>query len=66
MDKLNVPEELTKKSDFPKRNLRLYSIAGFFGSNSEMGCAAFGGYFRYDTLSKILFGWPRRKQSPEF
>ena len=52
MDKLNVPEELTKKSDFPKRNLRLYSIAGFFGSNSEdiLDTIHYQKYFLMDNL----------------
>ena len=55
MSKLSIPEELKKRYDIPQRDLILYSITGIFGSFQEKGCAAFGGYFRYDVESRILF-----------
>jgi len=41
--------------EFPKRDTKLYSIVGCFDQPSEeLTAMAFGGYFRYDVLDKLV------------
>ncbi len=37
-----------------KRDAKLYGIAGWLSQLPDVECAAFGGYFRYDVLDRVL------------
>ncbi|MEK6875490.1 MAG: hypothetical protein AABX30_02300 [Nanoarchaeota archaeon] len=58
--KLIIPDELKILSDknnikgFKKRDVKLYSIAGWISDLPTCPCTAFAGYFRHDVLENLI------------